>query len=69
MSRAQHHVDKLAGFIVQLLETVKPFRPYAKKMPKLPRDAACDIHTDLVEVLKVLNWIEQNLWDQIKDQP
>jgi hypothetical protein len=56
-------VDKLAGFIVQLLETVKPFRPYAKKMPKLPRDAACDIHTDLVD------WIEQNLWDQIKDQP
>ena len=35
MSSAQHHVDKLADFIVQLLETVKPFRPYAKKMPKL----------------------------------
>jgi hypothetical protein len=33
MSRAQHHVDKLAGFIVELLETVKPFRPYARRCP------------------------------------
>jgi hypothetical protein len=68
MTRAQVHVDRLADFTVQLLETIKPFRPYAKKIPKLPHDDACEIHTDLVEALKVLNWIEQNLWDQIKDK-
>jgi hypothetical protein len=28
---------------LQLFETIQPFRPYAKKMPKLPHDAPCDI--------------------------
>jgi hypothetical protein len=39
MTRAQVHVDRLADFTVQLLETIKPYD-------------ACEIHTDLVEAPK-----------------
>jgi hypothetical protein len=68
MTKAQDHADRLDDYTVRLLEIVKPLQPYSNGMPKLPSDAASDLHADLIEALKVLNWIEQKLWDQILER-
>jgi hypothetical protein len=57
--------NKIAYTIPLLLEVAKQLRPYGKKLPEISLEDACDLHSDLSEVLKVLIAVEQRLWERI----